>query len=160
MGNTQRLADGNTFLSWGAAFNATGYAFVSITVVTPDGNTLFELSFDQPYVSYRAFIFPWHGYPDTPPDLAYKLNDNVLTLGYSWNGATEVASYRVYGGSSPQSLGLIEEQVKTDFETQSVLVNISKNECYFQVAALDKIGSEMARSKIISTDAGLCPPVP
>jgi hypothetical protein len=159
MGNVQRLSDGNTFLSWGAPFTGAGYTWVSMTEVTPDKRTLFELSFDEPYVSYRAFRFPWQGLPDTQPALASKVEGDTITLGYSWNGATEVAAYRVLGGSSSQALGLIEEKAKTDFETQSHLTNLPKDECYFQVAAIDKSGTEMARSPIISTDEATCPPV-
>ena len=157
MGNTQRLADGNTFLSWGAPFIGAGYAWVSMTEVTPDKRTLFELSFDQPYVSYRAFRFAWQGFPNTQPALVAKVNGAEITLGYSWNGATEVAGYRLFGGDSMQSLDLIEEKAKTDFEVQSHLTNLPKDECYFQVAAMDKGGLELARSKIISTDQVSCP---
>lgn len=160
MGSAQRLADGNTFVDWGAAITAKGFFYDTLTEVGPGGKILFDLAFDAPYVSYRAFRFPWHGFPDTLPALAAKLDANGITLGYSWNGATEVAAYRVFGGNSPQSLSLIEQRVKTDFETQShlALAGLSQNECYFQVAALDQGGSEMARSKIISTDAN-CPAV-
>ncbi|MCL4529855.1 MAG: aryl-sulfate sulfotransferase [Chloroflexi bacterium] len=159
MGNTQRLPDGNTFISWGSPSQATQFAYVSMTEVAPDNQILFELSLDQPYVSYRAFRFPWQGSPNTLPALAYKIEGNTLTLGYSWNGATEVASYKVFGGNSPQSLSLIEENPKTDFETQSQFTNLPQGECYFQVAAMDNQGNEMARSKIISTDNANCPPV-
>ncbi len=160
MGDTQRLADGNTFLDWGAPSTAAGYSYISMTEVAPDGGILFELSFDQPYVSYRAFRFPWQGFPDTLPALAFKLDGTGITLGYSWNGATEVAQYRVYGGTSPQSLNLIEEKVKTDFETQSHYSGLPKNECYFQVAAIGHSGNEMARSGVISTDPATCPLAP
>ena len=159
MGNVQRLADGNTVLGWGAPSQATGYSFFSMTEVNPENQTFLELVFDQPYDSYRAFRFPWQGFPSAPPDLAYKVDGNVLTLGYSWNGATEVELYQIYGGTSPQSLNLIGEQAKTDFETQSQFSNLPKGECYFQVAAMDANGSEMARSNIISTDNVNCPAV-
>jgi hypothetical protein len=159
MGDTQRLANGNTFLDWGAPSTADGYDWVTATEVSADGTTLFEFAFDKPYVSYRAFRFPWQGTPDTLPDLASKAdaNGNGITLGYSWNGATEVASYRLFGGSSAQSLDQIEEKAKADFETQSHLTNLAQGECYFQVAALDKAGNELARSKVISTDPATCP---
>jgi hypothetical protein len=157
MGDTQRLPDGNTFLDWGAPSTVAGYDFVTMTEVSPDNQTLFELSFDQPYVSYRAFRFPWQGFPDTQPALAGKVDASGITLGYSWNGATAVDSYRIFGGSSPQSLNQIGQQAKTDFETQSHLTNLPSNECYFQVAALDKNGKELARSPVISTDPASCP---
>jgi hypothetical protein len=160
LGDVQRLSDGNTILGWGAPSQASGYSFFTMTEVNPDNQTVFELTFDQPYVSYRTFRFPWQGTPSTPPALAYKVNGNTLTLGYSWNGATEVAAYQVFGGTSPQSLNLIEENPKTDFETQSQFSNLPTGECYFQVAAIDKNGNEMARSNIISTDNVNCPTVP
>lgn len=159
MGNTQKLSDGNIVLGWGAPSQATGYSFLTMTEVSPDNQTLFELTMDEPYVSYRAFRFPWQGSPNTLPALAFKQDGNVLTLGYSWNGATDVASYKVFGGDSPQSLTMIEENPKTDFETQSQFGSLPTGECYFQVAAIDANGNEMARSQIISTDNVNCPAV-
>jgi hypothetical protein len=159
MGNVQKLADGNMVLGWGDPSQAAGYSFVSMTEVNPENQTILELTFDEPYVSYRAFRFPWQGLPSAPPALAYKIAGNTLTLGYSWNGATDVTSYRVYGGASPQSLNWIEEKPKTDFETQSQLTDLQQGECYFQVAAMDQNGNEMARSQIISTDNVNCPAV-
>jgi hypothetical protein len=157
MGNVQRLANGNSFLNWGAASTAAGYKFVSLTELSPDNQVIFEFTFDQPYVSYRAFRFPWQGFPTTTPALAFKADANGLTLVYSWNGATEVAAYQIYAGSSPQSLNPLEKQARTDFETQSHLANLPQGECYFQVAPLDKDGQEMARSQVISTDPAACP---
>jgi len=159
MGNVQKLADGNTVLGWGAPSQASGYSFVTMAEVNPANQTILELTFDEPYVSYRAFRFPWQGLPSTPPALAYHIAGNTLTLGYSWNGATDVASYRVYGGDSPQLLNWIEDKPKTDFETQSQLTGLPQDECYFQVAAMDQNGNELARSNIISTDNTTCPPV-
>ncbi|MEJ2212176.1 MAG: arylsulfotransferase family protein, partial [Anaerolineae bacterium] len=162
MGNVQRMADGNTFISWGSPFDIPGeaLAYVSITEVGQDKGTLFEMAFDEPYVSYRAFLFPWQGFPDTPPALAFRAEGRGLRFGYSWNGATEVASWRLYGGSSAQGLAPIEEKVRADFETQSYLSSVPAGQCYFQVAALDRDGKEMARSEVVSTDSVRCPAVP
>jgi hypothetical protein len=157
MGNVQRLADGNTFLDWGAPWTGGGYQFLSMTEVDANNQVVFQLTFDQPYVSYRAFRLPWQGFPLDPPALAFKSDATGLTLGYSWNGATQVASWRLYGGGSQNSLNLIEEKAKNGFETQSHLTNLPKGECYFQAAAVDKNGNEMARSRVISTDAAACP---
>ncbi len=160
MGDTDRLADGNTFLDWGAPFTQSGYQFVNMIEVNPQNQVLFELSFDQPYVSYRATRAAWQGFPTTPPSLAFKVDASGLTLGYSWNGATEVASWNLFGGSSPTALSPVDHKAKNGFETQSVFVGLPKNECYFQVAPIDQTGTEMARSAIISTDTATCPPVP
>ncbi len=160
MGNTERLSDGNTLLSWGAPYTKSGYKYLSITEVASDNSPLFSLTFDQPYVSYRAFLSPWHGSPDTLPDLAYKISGRYTILGYSWNGATDVAGFRLYGGTSLAALDPIEARARTDFEVQSRLSDLPANECYFQVAALGRGGAELARSKIISTNQLFCPTPP
>ncbi len=160
MGNNQRLPSGDRFLSWGAPSTKLNFKYDTITEVSADNKVLFDLTFDQPYVSYRAFRFPWQGSPDTQPALAFQTEDNGLTLGYSWNGATDVSSYRLFGGSDPRALQVVDEKAGTDFEMQSHLVDLPQGECYFQVAALDKNGAEMARSAVISTDSTNCPPVP
>jgi hypothetical protein len=157
MGDTQRLSDGNTFLDWGAPFIADGYQYVTMNEVTPNNQVIFQLAFDQPYVSYRAFRSNWVGNPLAPPDLAFKQDGDQLTLGYSWNGATEVASWKVLGGTSKENLAQIEQKDKAGFETQSQLSGLAKNECYFQVVPVGKDGKEMAPSKLVSTDQSACP---
>ncbi len=162
MGSAQMLPNGNIFLSWGAPYTKkdTPWLYDSMTEVTPDYQTVFDFTFDQPYVSYRAFIFPWHGFPDQPPALVYKFSGTMLMLAYSWNGATEVSGWRLYGGTYAQSLSVLEEKPKTDFEDHSVFAAPPSGACYFQVAALDRFGYEMARSRVISTDSARCPVLP
>lgn len=61
-GNAQRLPNGNTFIGWGGA---SGDHIPVCTEVTPEGEVVYELYFDEadPQVeSYRAFRFPY------PPD--------------------------------------------------------------------------------------------
>jgi hypothetical protein len=54
-GNAQRLSNGNTFIGWGDDGSRDGPA---CTEVTPEGEKVFELYFDDPNVeSYRAFRF-------------------------------------------------------------------------------------------------------
>jgi hypothetical protein len=159
MGDTERLADGNTVIGWGDPYSAKGYAPVAITEVSPTDQVLFELAFDKPYVSYRAFREPWIGVPDTTPALAFSQNGTSISLGYSWNGATEVASWKLYDGTTAQDLKLVEQRVKSGFETQSYLPYLPSNVCYFQVAALDKNGNELSRSSVLSTNTSECPPV-
>jgi len=55
-GNAQRLSNGNTMIGWGGDGSNDGPV---CTEVTPDGQKVFELFFDDPDVeSYRAFRFP------------------------------------------------------------------------------------------------------
>jgi hypothetical protein len=157
MGDVERMADGNTFIGWGSAVVSGGYVYSSMTEVTPNIQVVFELAFDKPYVSYRAFRTPWVGIPESVPDLAYTFNISELVLGYSWNGATEVVYWNLYGGSSPQGMMLVDQRAKSGFETQSTFANLLPDECYFQVAAIDKNGVELGRSEVISTNQNICP---
>lgn len=51
MGNVQRLPNGNTLIGWGSTTP-------TVTEVRPDGEKVFELSFESGMFSYRAFRFP------------------------------------------------------------------------------------------------------
>ncbi|MEJ2636436.1 MAG: aryl-sulfate sulfotransferase [Calditrichia bacterium] len=55
MGNVQRLENGNSLIGWGGTFNGTP----GITEVSEDGTKQLELIFENPYINYRAFRFPW-----------------------------------------------------------------------------------------------------
>lgn len=52
--------------------------------------------------SYRVLKYSWHGYPSWPPEAAISEDG---TLWVSWNGATEVHSWAVYGSYLPDLLG-------------------------------------------------------
>jgi hypothetical protein len=55
-GNAQRLPNGNTFIGWGGD---SGKGAPECTEVTPNGEKVFELFFDDPDIeSYRAFRLP------------------------------------------------------------------------------------------------------
>lgn len=139
MGNAQRLPNGNTFINWASTFP-------TITEVKPDGREVFELTLAEPLYTYRAFRFPWEGYPTTQPMLVATSKTPTITLYYSWNGATEISAYRVYGGQSPQPTTLLATQPKTGFETMSVFTNIVERPYYFRVMPVDKNGLETTYS--------------
>ena len=65
----------------------------------------------------------------------------VLTVD-SWNGATEIASYRIYGGVW-EPTNYVGEQAKTGFETMTVIDPAMAQEyCFWQVMPIDKDGKE------------------
>src|SRR5262249_28358512 len=99
-GNNQRLPDGHRLIDW-------GIAHPSVTEVLTDNTKVFEMTFGPTFFTYRAFRFPWEAVPTWAPTLV--LTDSLAltpTLYYSWNGATDVASYEIYGGygAEPQTL--------------------------------------------------------
>ena len=121
-------------IGWGAHSNP------SATEVKSDGTKVFEMGFDAPYVNYRTFRFPWHGYPSWAPALVAQQGTNSTSLTFSWNGATDIEKYEVYGGNSPQNMSFFAEKPKTGFETSINLVGMQNETCYFQVMPIDNQG--------------------
>jgi hypothetical protein len=94
-GSMQFLPNGNVLMAWTYQSRQSEHA--------EDGRLLMEASFrDDAAHSYRNFKFPWVGRPATPPDVygaAMDINDTghvTTTAHVSWNGATEVKSWRLY----------------------------------------------------------------
>lgn len=142
MGNAQRLADGDTVIGWG-----TGGL---VTEVRPDGSKAFELDLENAVWSYRAFRQNWHGHPTTPPTLVVHEEAGQRRLSYSWNGATEVASYRVYAGSGPLSSTLIDNPIKAGFETQTILTDVDAGCYFYQVVPVDGEGQDLVSSNQVT----------
>lgn len=132
MGNAQRLSNGNTVIGWGSLYP-------TLTEVMPNGDVAFELRFlphaDPSIVrnSYRAFRFPWEGAPLTPPYLVTQsLSATEVDLHFSWNGATDVALYKILAGNDYNALTEIGTMTKNSFET-TYSVTDADNYCFFQV---------------------------
>jgi len=143
MGNVQRLPNGNTVIGWG------GNPGPNITEVKPDGSKAFELSFDGTYINYRAFRFVWHGYPTWNPTLVQTANGNTLKLTFSWNGATEISSYRILAGNSPQPDQVLAVQPKTGFETSFQLNSAQSAYCYFRVIPINNNNALTQYSNVV-----------
>ncbi len=97
-GNMQSLADGNVVIGWGAV--------PSVTEMAPNGKLLLDAHLPPGWSSYRAFRFPWQGHPLSAPAVAAHLlaTRDSTAVAASWNGATEVLSWRVLAGPDPGSL--------------------------------------------------------
>ncbi len=143
LGNAQRLPNGNTIIGWGSTTP-------TLSEVTPEGETAFELTFGWPIVSYRAFRFPWTGTPKWPPALVMQSEGSTNTLYYSWNGATEVATYKIYAGGTPNSMTLMASQPKQSFEGSMDVSGLVADNCFFQVVAVDAAGNDMQASNRVA----------
>ncbi len=148
-GNMQTLADGNTVVGYGGVPAISEYAKGGSLLF--DANLPFDMSF------YRAFRFPWHGRPANPPAVLASLNDTgeETIVHASWNGATEVASWRVLAGRHDGSLAVQTTIPAGGFESSTTLP-----EKYPSVAvqALDSAGHVLGTSqtvKVISYAASL-----
>lgn len=154
MGNNQRLANGNVLVGWGSSGNP------AISEFRPNGSTAFELELPSGDFNYRAFRFPWQGYPTTPPTLVV-VTDTTPALYYSWNGATEVLGYRVYGGTTDQPNTIVDTVFKVSFESKTELSPEILNQfCYFKAVPIDKLGKEQIASNTIYIDTPACQPTP
>jgi hypothetical protein len=132
MGSMQTLANGNVFVGWGPEPEFSEY--------TSSGRQIFNASAPLGVVFYRAFRFPWVGHPRTRPSLAVSRATGGRVKAYaSWNGATQVAAWRVLGGSSPDHLGPLGTTApRAGFETT---IKLTRHPRYLAVQALGRKGN-------------------
>ena len=137
-GNVQVLPDGNTFVDWGEQPYFTEFS-------KNGGRQLFTVHFRSPLQSYRGYRFRWWGKPTTPPSIAASSKGSGTTVYASWNGATEVASWRVLAGRSSSALTPVEQFPDNGFETT---MHVSSKGPYFEVQALDIKGRPLGISTV------------
>jgi hypothetical protein len=115
------------FVGWGAQPDFSEYP--------PDGRQIFNGSYAEGVMSYRAYRFVWNGQPTTRPAMAVAAPSGArVRLWASWNGATDVAWWRVLGGSARRRLRPLEVVRLTGFETS---VTVPAHPRYLAVQALD-----------------------
>jgi len=136
-GSMQLLPNGNALVGWGAKPYVSEYSADS-------KHLLFEARFPRGGESYRAYKFPWVGRPATAPAVAARLRGAKLTAYASWNGATEVASWRVFAGLAPDALLPAVVTARTGFEAAIELPGGSGP--YVEVQALDAAGQVLGTS--------------
>jgi hypothetical protein len=137
-GNMQTLADGDAVVGYGGV--------PAISEFSPAGTLLFDahLPFDMSF--YRAFRFPWNGRPSSPPSVLANLSNTgeETIVHMSWNGASEVASWRVLSGERSGSLTARTTVPASAFESSTIL---PKKYAYAAVQALDATGRVLGMSK-------------
>jgi Arylsulfotransferase (ASST) len=155
-GNTQVLPDGGLFVGWGSEGRVTEFSAA--------GDVVFDATF-APADSYRAYRFEWEGQPTDPPDVVVTPVDDQrdddggreaeggdgnrqLDVAVSWNGATEVATWRVLAGDDADKLEPVAEVGKDGFETT---IRIERA-AVVAVEALDAAGEVVDRSETTTMD--------
>jgi hypothetical protein len=134
-GNAQTLPTGGLLVGWGEV--------PYISEFSAGGELLFDAHLPAPYESYRAYRLAWSGHPTDSPALATLAPSSaarVATAYVSWNGATDVSSWRVLRGSSPASLTAATTVPRTGFETTLSLPG-ARAGSYVQAQALDASGT-------------------
>jgi Arylsulfotransferase (ASST) len=151
-GNMQTLANGNAVVNYGGVPQISEYA--------AGGSLLFDAHLPLEMDTYRAFRFPWSGQPLAPPTVLANLNNTgeETMVHMSWNGASEVASWRVLAGGAPRTLQAQSTIPTGDFESSTIL---PKKYDYVAVQALDSAGRILDTSppsKVATYDASFPAP--
>jgi Arylsulfotransferase (ASST) len=139
-GNVQQLSSGDLFVGWGAEPWFSEFSSTS-------GQLLYDARMPNGDESYRTYRFPWTGTPSGSPAIAAGASGKGPVSVYaSWNGATEVASWRVLAGSSSKQLAQVASAPRSGFETTIVTPG---PEAYVQVQALNASGAVLGTSAAI-----------
>ncbi|MGO8906339.1 MAG: arylsulfotransferase family protein [Solirubrobacteraceae bacterium] len=139
-GNTLSLPGGNWLLGYGRLPNFTEFDGA--------GHVLLEGTLGKNVQNFSTFLAEWRGRPASVPSLAVTPGAaGTLTVAASWNGATEVASWRVLAGSSPSALSPVASAPKTGFQSTITAATAGP---YVAVQALDASGAVIGESQAIT----------
>lgn len=141
MGNMQTLEGGGIFVGWGTEPIVSQFA--------RDGTRRFQARLAKGAHSYRAYRDGWRATPPGRPALAARRGDDRDRLYASWNGATDVALWRVEAGPAPSALATIADVPRHGFETE---IRLRRRFRHARIAALDADGAVLGRSQTIALD--------
>ena len=136
MGDTQPQANGNVFVGWGSEPYFSEY--------DRTGKLLFEAELPGPNLSYRATLESWVGKPLTKPVGQARVSEGKTFVYASWNGATEVASWRVLRRAGAAKPTVLATHAKSGFETAMPVAQASGS---LQLQALDASGRVIGQSR-------------
>ncbi|HEY1688683.1 MAG TPA: MFS transporter [Solirubrobacteraceae bacterium] len=148
MGAVTQLPNGNVLVGWGSE--------PYLAEFTKSGEPLLEGKFPRPDLSYRTTFGQWEGLPLYPPIGAARQRGGKTVVYASWNGATQVASWRVLAGSSLKAGAGVASNAKgpalaaaprSGFETAIPLSQPLSSSQTLQVQALDASGKVIGTSK-------------
>jgi hypothetical protein len=146
-GNLQMLEDGGAVVGWGSEGRVTEFG--------PDGTVLFDATW-APADSYRVYRLLWTGRPATTPDVVARPleesdagagEDDEVDVGdvevfVSWNGATEVAEWRITDADAADGEAPLATVPRSGFETRVVVGDVDT----VVVEALDADGQVLGTS--------------
>jgi hypothetical protein len=139
-GNVSELANKNVFVGWGISPWWSEYA--------PDGRILFAAHFKNPWSqSYRAFKADWHATPKSAPAIYARVTKGNVAAYVSWNGATEIATWRLLGGPDQNNLTPLVEAPWADFETK---LGAAGTPAFVKAQALDANGNVLGESGVVA----------
>jgi hypothetical protein len=149
-GNVQALSNGDWFVGWGEV--------PDFSELSPTGALIFDAHFPAGDQSYRDLRFTWTGAPFTRPALAVVVAGGAArarsagTVYASWNGATLVASWRVFVGGSPHGLRPVAQAARSGFQT-AILLPAGAAGKFVTVQALGAGGQVLGGSAPVAVSA-------
>lgn len=137
LGNTDVLPNGNVVVGWGSQPFFSEYG--------KSGKLLLDARWPGPDLSYRAFVQNWVGTPFFGPSGAARKAHGKTTVYASWDGATQLAAWRVLAGPNAKHLTVVvASKAKSGFETAIPIKGSFKA---YKLQALD------ARGRVLRTSA-------
>lgn len=138
-GNTLSLPGGNWLMGYGGLPNFTEY--------DASGHVLLDGTLGKNVQDFRTYLAPWSATAPGRPSLAVKsAGADAFNVAASWNGATEVASWRVLAGATSGALAPVATGAKSGFETT---IKASTAGPYVAVQALDGSGNVLGTSATV-----------
>jgi hypothetical protein len=138
-GNTLSLPSGDWLMGYGGLPNFTEY--------DSSGHVLLDGTLGKNVQDFRTYLSPWSAQPTSPPAVIVQaVTGGALAASVSWNGATEVASWRVLAGASPSTLSAVASAAKSGFQTTIAVPSAGP---YVQVQALDSAGNVLGSSATV-----------
>jgi hypothetical protein len=135
-GDSDTLPDGDVFVGWGEQ--------PYVTEFSPSGEVVFDARLPAPGQSYRAYRVPWSATPASPPAVAVRATSPGTVMIYaSWNGATDVRSWRILGGDGSAALDPLAAVARSGFETA---IPLPADHQWFAVQALGSDGQVLGTS--------------
>jgi hypothetical protein len=134
MGSMEPLDDGGSFVGWGSVPRFSEFA--------PDGTLRFDAGYPGGGFTYRALRRSWTATPPEPPALVVSGGAGWV----SWNGATEVASWRLQSGPAKSRLSPATVVAKRSFETK---LKLPAAAAWVRADALDAKGRVLGRSRVV-----------
>jgi hypothetical protein len=137
-GNMQLLANGDLLVGFGGLPNFTEF--------NSSGQVDFDATLPPHENSYRTYRYPWVGQPTESPAIAARSAGGQVSVFASWNGATEVASWKLLAGSSASSLSAVTTAPRSGFETTIATAPAA----FYEVQALSSSGKVLGTSKAVA----------
>jgi hypothetical protein len=139
-GDMLTLPGGNWLMGYGGLPNFTEY--------DSSGHVLLDGTLGKNVQDFRTYLAPWNGQPTgtSPAVLAKSAGTSALSVSVSWNGATEVASWKVLAGASSSALAPVASAAKSGFQTTITAPSAGP---YVAVQALNAAGAVIGTSATV-----------